>query len=76
MTAVSNGCDMLQQSIKSLEQSTPRGGERYAALNRELANANETVTGLTHTCAFMSMIINRCIDYTKASHGLPITPTM
>lgn len=47
--------------------------EKFAS---ETSFAEKTIQSMTNTCAFMTMTINRCLDYTKASNGLKLTPKL
>jgi CheY-like chemotaxis protein len=48
--------------------------EHEKVLSTHLSDISSILTNIKSTNAFMLMTINRCLDYTKASNGLKLTP--
>lgn len=72
MSALVNGCEFLEAfSIRLRELVTKRD---LVEIEREVKSLEDAGRSMGSTCLFMSMMINRCIDYTKVSHGLMLSP--
>lgn len=83
MSAIVNGCDFLELSLPNLPKlvsyivSVYSSGHGpvdvdYSALDEEIKAITDAINSMTSTCGFMSMMINRCIDYTKAAHNIQL----
>lgn len=69
MAAFNNGCELLASSLLQLQAYRL---PREATL--ELDNAQSSLQGMQSISCYMSMMLHRCIDYTKASNGVKLVP--
>lgn len=67
-------------TLPSQSESTPlapinSSHENTPSAEVDAHSLNDIVDGMSCTCFFMTMMINRTIDYTKAAHGIDLLPT-
>jgi len=75
------GMDMIEHAVQNLENLCTRQEKTTKETEKECGDMMQNI-GLIKQCfknvhnthAFMLMTINRCIDYTKASKGLKLSP--
>jgi CheY-like chemotaxis protein/signal transduction histidine kinase len=73
---LNSGCDLLETSLRQIDSllftlspSTP-----IDSFQSELRSAYKSLRSMRNTNFYMSMMLHRCIDYTKASHGVRLVP--
>lgn len=70
---MNNGNDLLARSIQQL-QAMVRSKAEYRGLSAELQSAESSVNSLASSSACLSMLLHRCVDFSKASQGAKLQP--
>lgn len=73
LSAFSNGCELMSVTLKQINDFVAVPSARADMCN-ELQSAEETLQTMLQISRYMFLMINRCIDYTKASHGMQLVP--
>lgn len=80
LAAFTNGCDLLKIICSDIEKAIPccchQDGMCERHIRSQTTAAEGTIDSIRNTCTYMTMIINRCLDYTKASHGVKLAAHM
>jgi hypothetical protein len=66
--------ELIHQTMIEFEQRFQANLLDQSYLHEVIGGIKQCLHGVKNTNAFMLMTINRCIDYTKASKGLKLTP--
>lgn len=74
MAALTNGSDLLNKTLNKLEKALHYQGGFSKEAASELSSAQSTVCNMKNIGRYMSMMIHRCIDYTKSAHGIQLVP--
>ena len=73
--SVSMDIDFLKNSYLDVLQRFPDVKTYFASKNEEM-NPMSVFESLESSCKFMTMSLNRCLDYTKASSNIALRPVM
>ena len=74
LTSFLSGVDFIKHLIEDGEDRLMAMPEGDALCQDLLVPMSDCLSGIHNTNAFMIMTINRCIDYTKASKGMKLSP--
>jgi len=84
LSSITTAIEMIGDTLKQIEQIVSQynaTGDRTDEQNDKFQNflqafnfVKQSLHGAQNTTNFMFMAINRCIDYTKASKGIKLTP--
>lgn len=68
------GVDVMKHVLEDLEDKAHEGMVDTATVLEGVFSVQSCLNEIANTNAFMIMMINRCIDYTKASKGFRLVP--
>jgi CheY-like chemotaxis protein len=79
LTSIITGIECIQDIVGRAQTTMKEGGDgKHAAAPDKPEDPCEAVrsclVGMLGTTSFMTMCINRCLDYTKASKGVKLVP--
>jgi len=78
LSSITTAIEMIGHIITKIEERlslfSPIDLERFSCLVKAMGLIRSSLLGAHDTTNFMFMTINRCIDYTKASKGIKLTP--
>ncbi len=69
-----NGIDLITSVIEDYEKMTTRASLRNDNLRGMINSIKMTLHDVRSTNSFMLMTINRCLDFTKVSKGMKLSP--
>ena len=70
-----SGLELLSNILEDIEKAVRKNTIEFdEQILKEIEVMKTSFASVTNTSNFMWMTINRCIDYTKASHGIKLIP--
>jgi CheY-like chemotaxis protein len=76
LTSFLNCMDMMGSTLERFYSKSSKGDMPTERVQEHIEALNELLGGLRNASTFMSMAINRCLDFTKSSKGVALTANL
>jgi CheY-like chemotaxis protein/signal transduction histidine kinase len=76
LTSFLSCMDMMGANLESFHHASTGGELAAKDVQGNIEDLNELLGGLRNASTFMSMAINRCLDFTKSSKGIALTANL
>jgi CheY-like chemotaxis protein len=77
LTSIQSGIECIEETVSCIElqaRANPKGEEATDRTLEHVAAVRACLKSMVGSNSFMTMCINRCLDYTKASKGVKLVP--